>query len=88
MSRPAGIHSFLSSIGADSKRPIAIVDRYSMRRMGFPAFPPTKEGGDEQDKMTDDLGLSASWVAASAAFARLARLNGHAPEAEEAMRAE
>ncbi len=72
----------------DSKRPIGIVVRYSMRKMDFPAFPPRKKGGDEQDKMTDDLDLSASWVAASAAFARLARLNGHEPEAEEAMRAE
>jgi glycogen debranching enzyme len=54
---------------------------------GLPRIPSAKEGGDEQDKMTDDLDLSASWIAASAAFARLARLNGHAAEAEEAMRA-
>ena len=53
---------------------------------GLPRIPSTKEGGDEQDKMTDDPGLAASWVAASAAFARLARLEGHAPEAEEAAR--
>jgi glycogen debranching enzyme len=53
---------------------------------GLPRIPSTKEGGDEQDKMTDDPGLSASWVAASAAFARLARLDGQASEAEEATR--
>jgi glycogen debranching enzyme len=53
---------------------------------GLPRIPSTKEGGDEQDKMTDDPGLAASWVAASAAFARLARLEGHASEAEEAAR--
>jgi glycogen debranching enzyme len=53
---------------------------------GLPRIPSTKEGGDEQDKMTDDPGLAASWVTASAAFARLARLNGHASEAEEATR--
>jgi glycogen debranching enzyme len=53
---------------------------------GLPRIPSAKEGGNEQDKLTDDLDLSASWVAASAAFARLARLTGHAPEAEEAMR--
>jgi glycogen debranching enzyme len=52
----------------------------------LPRIPSAKEGGDEQDKMTDDPGLAASWVAASAAFARLARLDGHAPEAEEATR--
>jgi glycogen debranching enzyme len=54
---------------------------------GLPRIPSAKEGGNEQDKLTDDLDLSASWVAASAAYARLARLDGHAPEAEEAMRA-
>lgn len=53
---------------------------------GLPRIPSTKEGGDEQDKMTDDPGLAASWVAASAAFARLARLDGHLTEAEEATR--
>ena len=53
---------------------------------GLPRIPSTKEGGDEQDRLSDDLGLSASWVAASAAFARLAELSGHATQAEEAMR--
>ena len=53
---------------------------------GLPRIPSTKEGGNEQDRMTDDLNLSTSWVAASAAFARLARLGGHAPLAEEATR--
>jgi glycogen debranching enzyme len=53
---------------------------------GLPRIPSTKEGGDEQDKMTDDPGLAASWVAASAAFARLARLDRHPQEAEEATR--
>lgn len=53
---------------------------------GLPRIPSTKLGGDEQDKITEDLGLSASWVTASAAFAQLARLSGHAPEAEAASR--
>ena len=53
---------------------------------GLPRIPSNKQGGDEQDRMTDDAGLSASWVAGSAAFARLARLEGHASQAEEAMR--
>jgi hypothetical protein len=53
---------------------------------GLPRIPSAKEGGNEQDKMTDDLGLSTSWVRASAAFASLARLSGHAPLGEEAMR--
>jgi hypothetical protein len=53
---------------------------------GLPRIPSTKEGGDEQNRLSDDLGLSASWVAASAAFARLARITGHAAQADEAMK--
>jgi glycogen debranching enzyme len=53
---------------------------------GLPRIPSTKEGGNEQDRIADDLNLSTSWVDASAAFARLARLSGHAPLADEAMR--
>jgi glycogen debranching enzyme len=52
---------------------------------GLPRIPSTKEGGNEQDRIADDLNLSTSWVDASAAFARLARLSGHTPLAEEAM---
>ena len=51
---------------------------------GLPRIPSNKLGGDEQDKITEDLDLSVSWVTASAAFARMARLNGHAAEAEQA----
>jgi glycogen debranching enzyme len=53
---------------------------------GLPRIPSSKEGGNEQDRMTDDLGLSTSWVRASSAFASLARLSGHAALAEEATR--
>jgi hypothetical protein len=53
---------------------------------GLPRIPSSKEGGNEQDRMTDDLGLSTSWVRASSAFASQARLSGHAALAEEAMR--
>jgi glycogen debranching enzyme len=56
------------------------------REDGLPRIPATKEGGNEQDRMTDDLGLAAAWVQASSAFARLATLSGHVPIAEEAMR--
>ncbi len=38
----------------------------------LPRIPADKEGGNEQDRMADDLGLSASWVEASSAFATLA----------------
>jgi glycogen debranching enzyme len=53
---------------------------------GLPRIPSTKEGGNEQDRIADDLNLSTNWVDASAAFARLARLSGHASLADEAMR--
>jgi glycogen debranching enzyme len=51
---------------------------------GLPRIPSTKEGGNEQDRMSDDLNLSTSWVAAAAAFAQLSRAAGHAQLAEEA----
>jgi glycogen debranching enzyme len=54
---------------------------------GLPRIPSTKSGGDEQDRITDDLNLSVSWVAASAAFSRLAQLSGHGTEAEDASQA-
>jgi glycogen debranching enzyme len=53
---------------------------------GLPRIPATKEGGNEQDRLTGDLGLSTSWVRASSAFASLAKLSGHAALAEEAVR--
>ncbi len=53
---------------------------------GLPRIPASKEGGNEQDRLTDDLGLSTSWVRASSAFSSLARLSGHMPLAEESMR--
>ena len=54
---------------------------------GLPRIPANKLGGDEQDKITEDLSLSISWVAASSAFSRLARLSGHASQADDALRA-
>jgi glycogen debranching enzyme len=48
---------------------------------GLPRIPADKEGPNEQDRLTDELSLSAGWMKASAAFARMARLSGHADEA-------
>jgi glycogen debranching enzyme len=53
-------------------------------KTNLPYIPPGKEGGDEQDRMSDDLGLSAAWAAASDSFAKLATLTGHADLAAEA----
>jgi hypothetical protein len=54
---------------------------------GLPRIPADKEGGNEQDRMSDDLGLSTSWVEAASAFAQLATLIGHADIAKEAEQA-
>ena len=56
-------------------------------KTGLPSIPEGKEGGDEQDRMSDDLGLSTSWVEASSAFAQLATLTGHEDIAGQASRA-
>jgi hypothetical protein len=53
----------------------------------LPRIPAEKEGGDEQGRMSDALSLSASWVAATSAFAHLATLTGHADLAAESERA-
>ena len=54
---------------------------------GLPRIPAGKEGGDEQDRMSDDLGLSASWVDAAASFSHLAALAGRSALADEASHA-
>lgn len=51
---------------------------------GLPRIPSTKEGGDEQDRMSDELTLSASWVKASEAFARMATWTDRTSEAQQA----
>ena len=54
----------------------------------LPRIPAGKEGGNEQETMADDLGLSTSWVEAAASMADLSALTGHRELAEEASRAE
>jgi len=51
---------------------------------GLPQIPVTKEGGSEQDRMSDELTLSASWIDASHAYAQMATWMGNASEAEQA----
>lgn len=52
----------------------------------LPRIPPGKEGSNEQDVVSSDLSLSSGWVGASAAFAELATLTGHAGESNDALR--
>ena len=52
----------------------------------LPEIPAGKEGGNEQDRMSEDVGLSAAWAAAAAAFQKLATATGHSNEAQQAAR--
>jgi glycogen debranching enzyme len=54
---------------------------------GLPRIPPDKEGSREQDALSDELTLSASWVNASEAFATLSDATGHTAEGTEAREA-
>ena len=54
---------------------------------GLPRIPAGKQGMNEQDVLSDDLTLSASWVSAAEAFANLAAATGHDAEAAQARRA-
>lgn len=54
---------------------------------GLPHIPPGKEGGDEQDRMSDELTLSASWVRAATSFSEMATWMGDASGAAEAKKA-
>jgi hypothetical protein len=50
----------------------------------LPKIPAGKEGGNEQDRMSEDVGLSAAWVTASAAYRALALAASHPDEAAAA----
>jgi glycogen debranching enzyme len=56
-------------------------------RDGLPRIPPGKEGGDEQDRMSNELTLSASWIEASKSFADMATWMSDATQAAQAMQA-
>ena len=51
---------------------------------GLPRIPSAKEGGNEQDRLTDDINLSVSWVSAARAYGQMAAMLGHATEASAA----
>jgi len=51
---------------------------------GLPRIPSGKQGAREQDPLSDELALSANWVAAAQAFAHLAVAAGHNAAGSEA----
>jgi glycogen debranching enzyme len=54
------------------------------KRDGLPRIPADKEGGREQDALSDEMMLSASWASSAKAFAQLANATNHATEAVQA----
>ncbi len=54
---------------------------------GLPHIPAGKEGGDEQDRMSDELTLSASWIEAANSFSEMAQWMGDARSASTAKKA-
>jgi glycogen debranching enzyme len=54
---------------------------------GLPRIPPDKEGRREQDALSNDLALSASWAEAAQTFADLAEATGHRAAVKEAVTA-
>jgi glycogen debranching enzyme len=52
---------------------------------GLPRIPPDKQGNNEQDALSDELTLSAGWVAASEAYAALATATGRRSAARSAL---
>jgi len=54
---------------------------------GLPHIPPGKEGGDEQDRMSDELTLSSSWILAASSFSEMATWMGDTNGAAAARRA-
>ncbi len=54
---------------------------------GLPRIPPDKEGGNEQDRLRDELTLSAGWMRAAEGFSFLAREAGQSELAEDAAKA-
>ena len=51
---------------------------------GLPRIPADKEGAREQDPLSDEMMLSASWASAAQAFAQLATATGQGAEAAQA----
>jgi glycogen debranching enzyme len=54
---------------------------------GLPRIPVNKEGGREQDALSDELTLSASWASSAQAFAEMAAAEGYNASAAEAIAA-
>lgn len=82
--RTTGDHEFLR----DNWDALLAAYRYCAQTIdpatALPRIPSDKEGGNEQDRMADDLGLSVQWLEAAESFASLAEQHGNNDLASQA----
>jgi glycogen debranching enzyme len=84
--RVSGDREFLKANWSNLQAAYAYCESLIDSETGLPKIPAGQEGGNEQDRMRDDLGLSSSWIAASSSFAQIARIMG-SPKVDVAERA-
>lgn len=81
--RASNDRSFLQEIWPSVEKAF-IYGRSLIGPDGLPRIPEGTEGADEQNQLSDELGLSANWIAACNDYAHLAQSIGHGDAAREA----
>jgi glycogen debranching enzyme len=81
--RVSGDRAFLKAIWNNIQAAYTYCESLIDPATGLPKIPLGQEGGNEQERMGDDLGLSSSWVGAASAFSEMARIMG-SPRADVA----
>ncbi len=81
--RASNDRSFLQEIWPSVQRAFAY-GRSLVSADGLPRVPEGKEGANEQNPLSDELGLSAAWVEACGDYAHLADLMGQSQSAHDA----
>ncbi len=83
--RVSGDRAFLNNIWNNIQAAYSYCESLIDPTTGLPKIPIGQEGGNEQERMGDDLGLSSSWIGAASAFSQMARTMG-SPGADVAER--
>ena len=81
--RDTNNHAFLQEIWPSVQKAYGY-GRSLVADDGLPRIPADKEGADEQDSLSDELGLAAAWVTAARDYAHLADRVGDAQAARDA----
>jgi hypothetical protein len=81
--RASNDRSFLREIWPSVQKAFAY-GRSLVSADGLPRIPEGKEGANEQNPLSDELGLSAAWVEAGGDYAHLADLMGQSQSAHDA----